>query len=37
MTAQTAEPIEGTPLIKPSSTEHPLYDAVVGAFVGRMC
>jgi FeS assembly SUF system protein len=31
MTAQTAEPIEGTPLIKPSSTEHPLYDAVVGA------
>ncbi len=24
-------PIEGTPLIKPSSTEHPLHDAVVEA------
>ena len=23
--------IEGTPLIRPSTTEHPLYDAVVGA------
>lgn len=23
------EPLEGTPLIKPSSTDHPLYDAVV--------
>ena len=27
----TAEPIEGTPLIKPSTTEHPLYESVVGA------
>ncbi|MEJ2000266.1 MAG: SUF system Fe-S cluster assembly protein [Maritimibacter sp.] len=26
-----AQPIEGTPLIKPSSTDHPLYDAVVEA------
>ncbi len=24
-------PMEGTPLIKPSSTDHPLYDAVVEA------
>ena len=24
-------PIEGTPLIKPSSTDHPLYDSVVEA------
>ncbi len=31
MTAQPQEQIEGTPLIKPSTTEHPLYDAVVGA------
>jgi len=30
MTAETA-PIEGTPLIKPSSTDHPLFDAVVEA------
>ncbi len=26
-----AEPFEGTPLIKPSSTDHPLYEDVVGA------
>jgi len=25
------EPLEGAPLIAPSSTEHPLYDQVVGA------
>ena len=30
MTEQT-EPLEGTPLIKPSSTDHPLYDKVVEA------
>lgn len=30
MTNQT-EPLEGTPLIKPSSTDHPLYDSVVEA------
>ncbi|MFQ5624896.1 MAG: SUF system Fe-S cluster assembly protein [Paracoccaceae bacterium] len=24
-------PMEGTPLIRPSSTDHPLYDSVVGA------
>jgi len=24
-------PVEGTPLIAPSSTDHPLYEAVVGA------
>ncbi len=30
MTEQTP-PLEGTPLIKPSSTEHPLYDDVVAA------
>jgi FeS assembly SUF system protein len=30
MTAET-HPVEGTPLIKPSSTEHALYDAVVEA------
>lgn len=24
-------PMEGTPLIKPSSTDHPLYDSVVEA------
>ena len=30
MTAE-ANPIEGTPLIKPSSTDHPLYDSVVDA------
>jgi FeS assembly SUF system protein len=28
---QATEPLEGTPLIKPSSTDHPLYDAVVEA------
>ncbi|SER02032.1 SUF system Fe-S cluster assembly protein [Thalassovita taeanensis] len=28
---QTAEPLEGAPLIAPSSTDHPLYDAVVEA------
>ncbi|MDP3340048.1 SUF system Fe-S cluster assembly protein [Frigidibacter sp.] len=26
-----ADPLEGTPLIKPSSTDHPLYDNVVDA------
>ena len=26
-----AAPMEGTPLIKPSSTDHPLYDSVVEA------
>ena len=26
-----AEPLEGTPLIKPSSTDHPLYEDVIGA------
>lgn len=30
MTEQ-APPLEGTPLIKPSSTEHPLYDNIVEA------
>ncbi len=30
MTEQT-EQLEGTPLIKPSSTDHPLYDSVVEA------
>lgn len=28
---QSPEPLEGTPLIAPSSTEHPLYDQVVEA------
>ncbi|MGV6848138.1 MAG: SUF system Fe-S cluster assembly protein [Marinibacterium sp.] len=28
---QPNEPLEGTPLIRPSSTDHPLYDAVVAA------
>lgn len=28
---KTPEPLEGAPLIAPSSTEHPLYDAVVEA------
>jgi FeS assembly SUF system protein len=28
---QASERIEGTPLIRPSSTDHPLFDAVVGA------
>ncbi|MGA1026695.1 MAG: SUF system Fe-S cluster assembly protein [Rhodobacteraceae bacterium] len=27
----TAEPLEGAPLIQPSSTDHPLYDSVVDA------
>lgn len=31
MTTHTAGPVEGTPLIKPSSTDHPLYDNVVEA------
>ncbi len=29
--AHTASPTEGTPLIAPSSTAHPLYDSVVDA------
>jgi FeS assembly SUF system protein len=29
--ANDAPPLEGTPLIKPSSTDHPLYDGVVEA------
>lgn len=28
---QNVEPLEGTPLIAPSSTDHPLYDQVVDA------
>jgi FeS assembly SUF system protein len=28
---QSQNPVEGAPLIRPSSTEHPLYDAVVEA------
>jgi len=28
---ETAPPLEGTPLIKPSTTDHPLYDAIVEA------
>ena len=28
---QVQDPIEGTPLIKPSTTDHPLYDSVVDA------
>lgn len=31
MNAETANSIEGTPLIKPSSTNHPLYESVVEA------
>ena len=31
MTAEAATPLEGTPLIRPSSTDHPLYDDVVAA------
>lgn len=31
MTAETAAPMEGTPLIKPSTTDHPLYERVVEA------
>ncbi len=31
MNAETDSPMEGAPLIKPSTTDHPLYDAVVEA------
>ena len=31
MTAETSDHLEGTPLIKPSSTEHPLHESVVEA------
>jgi len=31
MTPDTSAPIEGTPLIRPSTTDHPLYDRVVEA------
>jgi len=31
MTAEAHQQLEGTPLIIPSSTDHPLYDAVVAA------
>jgi FeS assembly SUF system protein len=31
MTAETAPPAEGEPLIRPSTVDHPLYDAVVEA------
>lgn len=31
MTAQTSAPVEGAPLIRPSSTDHPLYEPVVEA------
>lgn len=31
MTVESTEPLEGTPLIKPSSTDHPLHEAVVEA------
>jgi len=31
MTAETTNPVEGTPLIRPSTTDHPLYDSVVEA------
>ncbi len=31
MNAETDSPVEGTPLIRPSSTDHPLYDDVVAA------
>ena len=31
MSRETTEQLEGTPLIQPSSTDHPLYDAVVEA------
>ncbi|HQY44033.1 MAG TPA: SUF system Fe-S cluster assembly protein [Paracoccaceae bacterium] len=31
MTAEPHAPIEGAPLIKPSTTDHPLYDSVVSA------
>ena len=31
MTSQSPDRIEGAPLIRPSTTDHPLYDDVVGA------
>ena len=31
MTAEPDAPMEGTPLIAPSSTDHPLYDSIVEA------
>jgi FeS assembly SUF system protein len=31
MSVQSQDQLEGTPLIKPSSTDHPLYDSVVDA------
>jgi FeS assembly SUF system protein len=31
MTAEPTDKLEGTPLIKPSTTEHPLYDTIVEA------
>ncbi|MGG7644090.1 SUF system Fe-S cluster assembly protein [Rhodovulum sp. YNF3179] len=31
MSAETSEMLEGTPLIKPSTTDHPLYEDVVAA------
>ncbi|HEY0213906.1 MAG TPA: SUF system Fe-S cluster assembly protein [Paenirhodobacter sp.] len=31
MTIEAETPAEGTPLIKPSSTDHPLYDAIADA------
>ncbi len=31
MNAESETPMEGTPLIKPSSTDHPLYDTIVEA------
>jgi FeS assembly SUF system protein len=31
MTIESSAPIEGAPLIKPSTTDHPLYDSVVEA------
>ncbi|MCU0906454.1 MAG: DUF59 domain-containing protein [Rhodobacteraceae bacterium] len=31
MSAEAAPPLEGTPLIKPSTTDHPLYEPVVQA------
>ena len=31
MTAELQTPVEGTPLIRPSTTDHPLYEDVVAA------
>jgi FeS assembly SUF system protein len=31
MNSESAEPMEGAPLIKPSSTDHPLYEKIVEA------